>query len=185
MDSKLTALALAPAPLPPPAAPTRRRPLDPEGAAHHHGRLYRMACAMCGSPHLAEDLVQDTYLRVLSRPRVLRNDNEFFYLATALRNAMMSHFRAEGRRARPGPELDDLDPADPSGDGDPEAAAMAGEVYAAIGALAGGKRDVVAAVDVAGMTYAEAARALKLPIGTIMSRLHRARADLTEVLEAA
>ena len=140
---------------------------------------------MCGSPELAEDLVQETYLKVLSRPRMLRNDNEFFYLAGALRNAMNSHYRAERRRARPGPELDDLEPADPSADADPESAAVARELYAAIGALGDGKRDVVAAVDVAGMSYSEAARALKLPIGTIMSRLHRARADLAQALAAA
>ena len=140
---------------------------------------------MCGSPHLAEDLVQETYVGVLSRPRVLRNDNAFFYLARALRNVTINHFRTEGRRARPGPDLDELDLADPRGTGDPEAAAIAGEVYAAIGGLADGKREVVAAVDVAGMSYAEAAQALEVPIGTVMSRLHRARADVAEVLEAA
>ncbi len=161
------------------------RTLDPEDAAGHRARLHRMAWAMCGSPHLAEDLVQETYVGVLSRPRVLRNDNAFFYLARALRNVTINHFRTEGRRARPGPDLDELDLADPRGTGDPEAAAIAGEVYAAIGSLADGKREVVAAVDVAGMSYAEAAQALEVPIGTVMSRLHRARADVAEVLEAA
>ena len=98
---------------------------------------------------------------------------------------MINHFRTEGRRARPGPELEELDLADPRATGDPEAAAIADEVYAAIGGLADGKREVVAAVDVAGMSYAEAAQALEVPIGTVMSRLHRARADVAEVLEAA
>jgi RNA polymerase sigma-70 factor (ECF subfamily) len=161
------------------------QPLDPEDAADHRARLYRMARAMCGSPHLAEDLVQETYLRVLSRPRMVRNENAFSYLAGALRNAMINHVRAERHRSRPGPELHQVDPGDPRGTGDPEAAAIAGDVYAAIGALADGKREVIAAVDVVGMSYAEAARTLELPIGTVMSRLHRARADVADVLEAA
>ena len=172
MDSNVTPLPLA-------------RPLDPEQAAHVRGRLYRMACTMCGSPQLAEDLVQETYLKVLSQPRMLRNDSEFFYLTGALRNTVSNHFRVEGRRAQLGPEVDDHELADPSADADPESAVIAGELYAAIGALADGKRAVVAAVDVAGMSYSEAARALELPIGTIMSRLHRGRADLAQTLAAA
>jgi RNA polymerase sigma-70 factor (ECF subfamily) len=57
----------------------------------------------------------------------------------------------------------------------PQAALEASEVYAAIASLPDDFRDVVVAVDVAGLSYGEAARALKVPEGTIMSRLYRAR----------
>jgi len=48
-------------------------------------------------------------------------------------------------------------------------------VFAAIAALPDDQRDVIAAVDVAGLSYAEAAESLGVPAGTVMSRLHRGR----------
>ena len=51
-------------------------------------RLHRAAGALCGSPHDAEDLVQETLVRVLARPRRLRRGSEPAYLtATRARNA--------------------------------------------------------------------------------------------------
>jgi hypothetical protein len=47
--------------------------LQPDEAASHLTRLYRLAWSLCGCPHVAEDLVQETYLRVLARPRQVRN----------------------------------------------------------------------------------------------------------------
>ena len=155
--------------------------LDPELAAGHLPRLFGLAWSLCGSRHLAEELTQETYARVLSRPRRLRSGNDFQYLARTLRNVVSDHWRAEQRRpAHTDWDLDD----EPASTGDPEAAAAAGEVYAAIGALPDHLRDVVAAVDVAGLTYAETAKALRIPDGTVMSRLFRARARLAAALAA-
>ena len=75
---------------------TRR--LDPEAAADHLDRLYRIALAMCGSRDTAEDLVQETYLKVLSRPRLPRRDDDLAYLVRALRNVWYSQLRARGAR---------------------------------------------------------------------------------------
>lgn len=154
--------------------------LDPERAADHLSRLFGLAWSLCGSRHLAEELTQETYARVLSRPRRLRGGNEFQYLAQTLRNVISDHWRADRRRPElaPGWDLGD----EPATAGDPEAAARATEVYAAIGALPDHLRDVVAAVDVAGLTYAEAAETLRIPDGTVMSRLYRARARLATSL---
>lgn len=163
--------------------PAPSRTLDPHAAADHLSRLYRLAWSLCGSRHLAEELTQETYARVLSRPRRLDGDNEFHYLARTLRNLLHDHWRAERRKPVTETQLDD--DRDAAGAGDPEVAALAGEVYAEIGRLPAPLRDVVAAVDVAGLTYIEAAETLRIPHGTVMSRLYRARARLAGALAAA
>ena len=59
-----------------------------------------------------------------------------------------------------------------------------GEVYAAIAALPEDFRDVLVAVDVTGLTYEEAARALRLRVGTVMSRLYRARRQVVRRVDS-
>src|SRR5437763_10192886 len=78
--------------------PTEARVLDPTRLGDHLDRLYRAALALCGSRERAEDLVQDTYARVLSRPRFLRNDDDLGYLLRALRNTFVSQFRRASSR---------------------------------------------------------------------------------------
>ena len=159
-------------PTPPPAARAPRQ-LNPYAAADHLTRLYRLAVGLCGSRTLAEDLVQETYVRVLARPRLVRGD-EFSYLARALRNVLINHVRAEKRRGEvPAPEHFDVPDTRPTGD--PETAVLTRELYRTIAELPDDQRHVVAAVDLAGMTYAEAAILLGVPAGTVMSRLYRAR----------
>jgi RNA polymerase sigma-70 factor, ECF subfamily len=150
--------------------------LDPNAAAAHRPRLVALAWSLCGSRHLAEELTQETYARVLSRPRRLRGGNDFHYLARTLRNVLSDHWRSERRRPPAIVGLDDVD--EPAAAGDPETTAVANEVYAAIGELPENLRDVIAAVDLVGLTYAEAAKALGIPNGTVMSRLYRARERL-------
>ena len=74
--------------------------LDPDRLSDHIDRLYRAAWALCGSRHEAEDLVQDTFLNVLKRPRLLRDGNEIGYLLRALRNTHANRYRAAARRPR-------------------------------------------------------------------------------------
>ncbi|MQA73370.1 MAG: sigma-70 family RNA polymerase sigma factor [Solirubrobacterales bacterium] len=165
------------------SAPTTVRELDAEAAADQLDRLYRAALGMCGSPQLAEDLVQETYFKVLSRPRLLRRSDELGYLIGALRHVWQSHLRA--RRARPAetelsaPERLVAAP----GVGDPELSIEAGAALAALAALPEAFRAVVAAVDLAGLSYAECARALEIAEGTVMSRLSRGRARIIAALD--
>ena len=166
----------------------RRRPaphlLDPARLGLHLDRLYRAAWALCGSREDAEDLVQETYARVLSRPRLVRNDDEAGYLVRALRNTFLNRRRAESRRLRPGPLPDALDlVADPRAP-EPQAALEAGELYAAVAALAPDFRDVLVAVDITGLSYKEAASALRIREGTVMSRLYRARQQVVRRMES-
>jgi RNA polymerase sigma-70 factor (ECF subfamily) len=139
-----------------------QRTLDPARLGDHLDRLYRAAWALCGSREEAEDIVQETYARLLARPRLLRNEDDLGYLLRALRNTFLNQKRTESRRLRPGPLPDQLDLiADPRAL-QPQAALEAGEVYAAIAALPGDFRDVLVAVDITGLSYKEAARALRI-----------------------
>jgi RNA polymerase sigma-70 factor, ECF subfamily len=160
--------------------PRHHRILDPDAAADHHSRLVALAWSLCGSRHLAEELTQETYARVLARPRRLRGGSDFHYLARTLRNVISDHWRAERRQPATIVGLDDID--EPAAVGDPETAALANEVFAAMADLPEHLRDVIAAVDLAGLSYAEAAKALQIPNGTVMSRLYRARERLTNTL---
>jgi RNA polymerase sigma-70 factor, ECF subfamily len=156
--------------------------LDPRHAGDHLDRLYRAAWALCGSREDAEDLVQETYLRVLARPRMLRSEDDLGYLLRALRNTFLVSKRTERRRPRTEPFPEDLEPA---GGSSPEEELEAREVFGAIAALSPDFRDVLVAVDVAGLSYDEAARSLRIAQGTVMSRLYRARQQVARALSSS
>jgi RNA polymerase sigma-70 factor, ECF subfamily len=160
-----------------------QRRLDPARLGDHLDRLYRAAWALTGRREDAEDLVQETYARVLARPRLLRREDDLGYLLRALRNTFLTQRRTESRRLRPDPLPDELDVvADPRAV-DPESALETGAVYAAIASLPGDYRDVLVAVDISGLSYKEAARALRIREGTVMSRLYRARQQVVRLVE--
>jgi RNA polymerase sigma-70 factor, ECF subfamily len=172
------------APLPARGSPTTKHLLNPETLGDHIDRLYRAAWALCGSREDAEDLVQETYARVLARPRLLRNDDEIGYLLRALRNTLVSKRRTAARRPRAAgvdPEALDLPHPHP-GAAEQPAAAHPREVFAAIAALPADFRDALVAVDVAGLSYGEAAKALRVRRGTIGSRVFRARDQVAKSL---
>ena len=159
------------------------RTLDPARLGDHLDRLYRAAWALCGSREDAEDLVQETYARVLARPRVLRREDDLGYLLRALRNTFLNKRRSESRRVRVTALPDTLDVvADPHAR-QPDVAVEAGELYGAIAALPEDFRDVIVAVDITGLSYKEAARALRIREGTVMSRLYRARQQVVRRVE--
>jgi RNA polymerase sigma-70 factor (ECF subfamily) len=154
------------------------RLLDPAGLGDHVDRLYRAAWALCGKREDAEDLVQDTFARVLAKPRLLRRDDDLGYLLRVLRNTFVSRHRAAARRPQATGMPEGFELADPVSGRRPEEAVAAREVFAYIAALPEGFRDVLVAVDVAGLSYAEASRALGVKEATITSRLFRARAQV-------
>src|SRR3954467_9254147 len=105
--------------------------LDPNAAAEHRCRLLAVARALTGSSQLAEDLTQETYARVLAKPRRLNDGADFPYLVRALRNVASDHWRTEQRRPRVVGEVDDEHPSLAT-DRCPEAAASSKDVYRAI-----------------------------------------------------
>jgi RNA polymerase sigma-70 factor (ECF subfamily) len=161
------------------------RELDRTSLGDHLDRLYRAAWALCGSREEAEDLVQETFVRVIARPRLLRKDDDLGYLLRALRNTFLTGIRAAQRRPVAEPLDLRLELLEDYGARRPEAAAEARDVYAAIAALPPKCRDALVAVDVIGLSYREAARALRVRSETITSRLYRARGLVASQLRAA
>jgi RNA polymerase sigma-70 factor (ECF subfamily) len=160
------------------------RELDPQALGDHIDRLYLAARALCGSREEAEDLVQETFARVLSRPRTLRADNDIGYLLQALRNTFFSTCRTASRRPRAAPCPDHLEFVEDRHAARPEASVEAAEVYAAISELPDDLRHALGAIDVIGLSYREAAHALGAREATITTRLYRARQRVAHALLA-
>jgi RNA polymerase sigma-70 factor (ECF subfamily) len=158
------------------------RTLDPERLGDHVDRLYRAAWAICGDPHDAEDLVQETFARLLARPRRVRGAGDLGYLLTALRNTYINHFRA--RRRGPVqvelPDHFDLPCADPQRQ--PEAQVQAREVFAALHRLPDDLGAAIMAVDVVGLSVAEAAAAVGQQPKALERHLARARISIARQL---
>jgi RNA polymerase sigma-70 factor, ECF subfamily len=151
------------------------RTLDPQSLTKHVDRLYRAAWALCGSREDAEDLVQETFARVLSRPRVLQGDDELYYLMRVQRNTFLTSLRTASRRPVKGAVIEDVVAADPRPTNRPEQAYEVQEVYEAISRLPDNFRMALVAVDVLGLSYREAARALRVRESTLTTRVFRAR----------
>jgi RNA polymerase sigma-70 factor (ECF subfamily) len=154
---------------------TPDRQLDPEALGDHIDRLYRAAWSLSGSREEAEDLVQETFARVLRKPRLLRSEDDLGYLLRVLRNTFFSQRRTAARRPQTTALPDDLDLMEDRLAVRPESSIETGELYAAIAALPDDFRDALIAIDVVGLSYREAADALHVREATITTRLHRAR----------
>ena len=159
------------------------RTLDPHTLGDHLDRLFRAAWALCGSREDAEDLVQETYERVLRRPRFLRREDDIGYLYRALRHTYFNARRTASRRPQVAAQLDDVRAASSRVDLQPEQAAETNLVLEAVAALPQPMREVLVAVDVIGLTYAEAGKTLGVHENTIPTRLARARLKVAEALE--
>jgi RNA polymerase sigma-70 factor, ECF subfamily len=154
------------------------RRLDPQALGDHLDAMYRAAWAMCGSREDAEDLVQDTFARVLARPRLVRGD-ERSYLLQSLRNTFSSRLRTQARRPRTTAMPEDREPVDPRAPA-PDRLAETAEVLRAISELPEDFRLAIVAVDIVGLSYGEAAKMLDAREATITTRLYRARKRIAD-----
>src|ERR1700751_2875100 len=108
------------------------RQLDPESLGDHIDRLYRAARSLCASREEAEDLVQETFARVLRRPRVLKAENDIGYLLRALRNTFLSTRRTASRRPQADPWADRLELIEDRRAGRTDASVEPADIFAAI-----------------------------------------------------
>ncbi|HEX9549268.1 MAG TPA: sigma-70 family RNA polymerase sigma factor [Acidimicrobiales bacterium] len=152
--------------------------------------LLRVAGTLTRRPADAEDLVQDTLLRAYQAIQRFDGAHPRAWLLTILRNTQINR----SRRRRP-ELLDDPDTtsrlaaAEGTGGETPEGLVI-GQTFDAVvsdalAALPDKYGQIVAMVDIAGLSYGEAAETLGVPMGTVMSRLHRARARMRQRLVAA
>ncbi|HZI91851.1 MAG TPA: RNA polymerase sigma factor [Thermoleophilaceae bacterium] len=160
------------------------RQLDPNSLGDHLDRLYSVALTLCGAREPAEDLVQETYARVLARPRLLRGDDDLAYLVRVLRNTWISQGRSAARRPATRPLPDDPEVLPGAASLEPQARLEADRVRHAILALPEQLRDVLLVVDVGGLSYRDAGRALRIREATVTGRLHRARKAVMRDLES-
>ena len=131
----------------------------------------------------ADDLVQDTLERAISRWHQRRSDGDArSWLFTILHNLAVNHLRRTARRRREVP-LDDAGDSDVAVPSTQEDALRREDILGAVGQLPDDQRSVLLLVSLEDVSYAEAARVLDIPIGTVMSRLARARARLLKLLE--
>ncbi|ROR34651.1 sigma-70 family RNA polymerase sigma factor [Inmirania thermothiophila] len=146
----------------------------------HIPRLRRYARALVGDPEAADDLVQDTLERALTRLNRFRPGTDLrAWLFTIMHNLYVSALRRyhrrplhhafeEGREGVPGGQEDSL---------------RLDELEAALARLPSAQREVLLLVVLEGMRYEEVAAVLEIPLGTVMSRLYRARERLRRLLE--
>jgi RNA polymerase sigma-70 factor (ECF subfamily) len=148
----------------------------------HIPALRRYAWALLRDDQAADDLVQDCLERAVSRWQLRRRDGNLrAWLFAILHNRFISDRRTQTRRGPHGP-LDEMT-APPLAAGDPEQAAASRDVLGALAALPEEQRAVILLVGVEDLSYEEAARALGVPIGTVMSRLSRGRERLRRYLD--
>jgi RNA polymerase sigma-70 factor (ECF subfamily) len=142
-------------------------------------RLRRVAAAITGSLEAGDDLVQATCLRVLERSDQFQPGTRFdSWVLRILRNIWLDEKRREAVRGiRVDPELVALSDGG-AGARRPEDRMMMRRVGREFQALPGEQRMVLTLVAIDGWSYREAAEILDIPIGTVMSRLSRARARL-------
>jgi RNA polymerase sigma-70 factor, ECF subfamily len=161
------------------------RQLDPKALGDHIDRLYRAARSLCRSREEAEDLVQETFVRVLQKPRILRSDDDLGYLLRVLRNTFISTRRTAARRPQVTAPPEALEFVEDVSAVQPQARLELEELYAAISELPPDFRDAVMAIDVVGLSYREAARSLRVREATITTRVHRGRQRIARALSEA
>lgn len=178
----------------PSAEPTAQPPLERDEAFRRYVKpeldvMYRVARSLTRNDADAEDLVQDTVTRAY---RALdRFDGRYprSWLLTILRNTNINNARKKRPELlrdpdnNPAPEQADTTP----GAADPERSALDAAtdpvLVEAFKSLPNKFRDVVELVDLDGLSYQEAADLLDVPVGTVMSRLHRARRKMRDRIE--
>ena len=143
-------------------------------------RLYRVGFSWCRSAALAGDLVQETLLKAYRKSDQLRDPKAGqAWLFSILSNCYNDHFR----RNRETEDIDNITLVD---DTTPETETdqlqIVDKVRRSVATLAEGQRQVMTLVDLEGFSYNEVSNILDIPIGTVMSRLCRARNALKERL---
>ena len=145
--------------------------------------LRRYARTFVCDAEAADDLVQDTLERAISRWHQRRSEGDpRIWLYTILHNLAVNYLRRSARRVRELP-LDEAHESEMAVSSTQEEALRHDDILAAVEQLPEDQRRILLLVSVEDVSYADAARILNIPIGTVMSRLARARARFLKLVE--
>jgi len=144
-------------------------------------KLYRMAYAWCHDEMLADDLVQEAQMKALQKIDQLKDEAAFDgWMYAILNNAWLGYLR----KTRPSEDIEQLVV---SGNDSPEHEMLLLQidqmVAEGMAKLPNAHRQVVSLVDLEGLNYGEVVEILQIPIGTVMSRLNRARSALSKSIK--
>ncbi|WP_455376448.1 RNA polymerase sigma factor [Kaarinaea lacus] len=143
--------------------------------------LYRLAFSWCHDPDLANDIVQDTLTKAYRKRAQLKDIKT---LDAWLYKILANTWRDQYRSQKPTISVDDITLATKFGPGEEyDRTRIVSSVRRAIDKLNQEQRLVVTLVDLEGLAYSEVAEILSIPIGTVMSRLCRARNNLKQHLK--
>jgi RNA polymerase sigma-70 factor (ECF subfamily) len=156
-----------------------------EQIARDHGRfLYTVAYRLTGNHDDAQDLVQEVLVRVQRGLATYRPGSMEGWLSRIATNAFLDDVRRRKRRPLDlvGDHIESVTGGAPSADEVVEAEQLPDDLQDALRTLPDEYRVAVVLCDVVGLTYAEIAASLDVPVGTVRSRIHRGRSQLRVVL---
>lgn len=144
--------------------------------------LRKFALRLTGNSSDAEDLLQSTVLRALEKNNLFQTDTNLFkWTSKIMFNIFVSEYR---RKVKFETQYDPESYLErESVDADQESKVELKKVQEAMSLLTGDHRDILVMVCVKGMSYLEVAESLQIPVGTVRSRLSRARDQLQEILD--
>ncbi len=144
--------------------------------AESRTQLYRVAFAWCGDEMLADDLVQEAIETGVRKHKQLRDEKRLYaWLYTILNH----HWHRYLRKVKPQTELSNEYISDDAGPmGNCQSQETIEQIHCAVALLPIEQKEVISLVDLEEFSYNEVAEILNIPIGTVMSRLHRARKNL-------
>ncbi|MET0068944.1 MAG: RNA polymerase sigma factor [Candidatus Thiodiazotropha sp.] len=155
----------------------------------HFSRLYRLAYRLTANQHDAEDLLQELLTRLYPKTAQLQQVEELkTWLTRSLYNLFIDRLRARGRTATDHADhdlsqrLEDLPDEAPGPEQDQERWQRLDQLNRALARMGEPHRTLLIMHDVEGYTLTELQAILDLPLGTLKSRLHRARAGLRQIL---
>lgn len=148
----------------------------------HWDRLFRLAYAWSHDRQNSYDLVQETMTRALqNREKITDSHRLEIWLCKVMANCWHDHFR----RQKDMTDIDELELATSSQpDSELERTRISSQVQSAISKLSFDQRQVITLVALHGYSYEEVAEILSIPVGTVMSRVCRARENLKKLLSS-
>jgi RNA polymerase sigma-70 factor (ECF subfamily) len=149
----------------------------------HIPSLRRYAWALVRNGEAADDLVQDCLEHAIAGWQTRRREgNAKAWLFTILRNLHVSELRRRSRRGTRA-DIEEADSAEASRDADPERRLIFRDCLSALEMLPEEQKSILLLVGVEDLSYADIAKVLDIPIGTVMSRLSRARERFRQAIE--